>query len=433
MTVEQIQAIEPKLEQFLGRFDGCFGRPEPAGHLDTFVRGQLSDLPRKSIEPIALAAGTPPRTLQQFFSRALWDEEQMRDQIQRHVAAEHAHPQAIGILDATSHPKKGDQTPGVGRQWCGARGKVDNCVSTVHLAYAAPDGFRVLLDGELFLPEDWAADPERRRKAGIPEHLTCRTKWQIALELLDRAAANGICLPWVTFDEDYGRKAFMEGLQARGQRFAGEVPSSFWAWSHRPAFYDRPDAAGRSADWLNKHAPATSTVQNLVRFSPAFRKQPWRAFEVRQAAQGPIVWEAKFAPLYLRGSDGRVIGPLWLVVARNVLDREDLKYIVSNAPPGCFGEAILGVGLGRYPVERCFEDDKTELGLDHFEVRNCLSLKRHLIVTGVSSLFLAETCRRGRGEKSAPDGLPGACRGQRNDHREVHARPTAAGIFAAAV
>ena len=195
----------------------------------------MSDLPRKSIEPIALHFGTPPRTLQEFLSQAHWDEDRMRQRMQEHVANHYNHPQAVGVIDETSYLKKGKRTPGVKRQHCGAVGKKDNCTVTVHLAYATPADFRVLLDGELFLPEDWSADRERCREAGIPEEMVYRPKWQIALDLRDRAVANGVPLPWLTFDEGYGRiPEFHQQLDQRGQRYVAEVPCNFYGWCKRP-------------------------------------------------------------------------------------------------------------------------------------------------------------------------------------------------------
>ena len=146
----------------------------------------MSSLQDKSVEPIALKAGVAPRTLQEFLSQLKWDQDKLRDRLQDIVRTEHAGRHAIGIFDETSYVKKGDKTPGVKRQWCGAVGKEENCMVTVHLGYACGE-FHCLLDGELFLPEDWSADRQRCREAGIPEAITYRPKWQIALELLDRA------------------------------------------------------------------------------------------------------------------------------------------------------------------------------------------------------------------------------------------------------
>jgi SRSO17 transposase len=166
MDEDEIEALGPTLDTYLAEFDDCFGRVEPRGHLGAYVRGQLSNLARKSVEPIALAAGMAPRTLQLFLAGGKWLHGMMRDRLQQVVARDHADPLAVGQIDETSHPKKGDQTPGVGRQWSGAAGKVDNCVVTVHLGYATPGGFHALLDGDLFLPADWSADRPTGRPTG---------------------------------------------------------------------------------------------------------------------------------------------------------------------------------------------------------------------------------------------------------------------------
>jgi len=214
MTADEILALRPRLQQFLRRFDACFVKDSTRDHLRVYVYGQLSNLPRKSIEPIALAAQMPPKTLQQFLTLAKWDHLLMRDRLQQLVGSHHRSLQTIGVFDETSCPKKGDKTPGVQHQYCGATGKTDHCIVTVHLALA--DGlFHCLLDSELFLPEAWSHDRARCRTAGIPEALVYRPKWQIALELYDVACGNGLAFSWVTFDEDYGGKpGFLRGLIA---------------------------------------------------------------------------------------------------------------------------------------------------------------------------------------------------------------------------
>ena len=166
MDAEQIRGLQPMLAGYLKRFADCFSRKDTRKHLSVYVAGQLSDLERKSVEPIALAADVPVRTLQEFLSQHRWREDLVRDRLQSIVAAEHASAHAVGIIDETSALKKGNKTPGVQRQYLGAVGKQDNGIVTVHLAYAADD-FHCLLDGELFLPESWSEDRQRCREAGI--------------------------------------------------------------------------------------------------------------------------------------------------------------------------------------------------------------------------------------------------------------------------
>src|SRR5229473_3074214 len=149
MDAKELRKLRPELDRFLGRFHDCFSNGKTRQHLPLYVSGQLSDLDRKSVEPIALRAGLPPRTLQEFLSLLSWDELRMRDRVQRIIASEHAGPNTVGLMDETSVVKKGTKTPGVQRQWCGHVGKVENCMVTVHLGYAR-DSFQCLLDGELF-------------------------------------------------------------------------------------------------------------------------------------------------------------------------------------------------------------------------------------------------------------------------------------------
>ena len=143
----------------------------------------------------------------------------------------------------------------------------------------------------------------------------------------------------------------------------------------------------------------------MVKYCEAFRRQPWEKFYVKDTTKGPEVWEAKAAPMYLK-RDGLPTWPHWLIVVRNALDPDEIKYFVSNAPAGTPLEVMLHVAFQRFHVQRCFEEEKDELGMDHFEVRNYTSLKRHLLLTAVSHLFLAKVHRQWRGEESAPDGQP---------------------------
>jgi FOG: Transposase len=200
MQAKQIRRLKPKLSKFLGRFDDCFSRKDTRAHLPVYVQGQLSELPDKSVEPIAIKAGVAPRTLQEFLSQLKWDQERMRDRLPEIVRTEHAGPRSIGILDETRFAKHGDQTPGVQRQWCGSEGTKENGIVTVPLG-SARDDFHCLLDSALFLPESWSADRDRCREAGLPETLTYRSQWVIALELYDHAVSQGLTFAWLTFDE----------------------------------------------------------------------------------------------------------------------------------------------------------------------------------------------------------------------------------------
>lgn len=416
MDVAQIRDMGRELGVFLGEFDDCFGRSEPREHLHTYVAGQVSDLERKSVEPIALAAGVPPRTLQAFLSNAQWDQEHMVDHLQRIVARDHAHPKAIGVIDETGNPKKGRHTAGVERQWCGNTGKVDNCVVGVHLSYVVGD-FHCLLDSDLYLPEPWADDPARRAEAKIPDDVAFRTKPQIALDQMRRALGNGIRVTAWTFDEAYGRgRDFLDGLDGQGQNYVGEVPSDFVGWTQFPRVLrsPRPQERGkrgkkRQYPRLARKALPACRVDNLCTYSPVFQKQPWQRFRIKDGEKGPVVWEAKPCRFYRKqGSDGLPRAAHTLIVARNVLQPDEVKYFVSNLLVGSEGvtlEWLLWIAFSRWPIERCFEVAKRELGMDHFEVRSWCGIHRHLYISQVSQLFCARVHQRLR-EKNAPRFVP---------------------------
>jgi SRSO17 transposase len=418
MDAAEIRRLKTKLLKYLREYRDCFGRSDTRGHLTTYVEGQLSKLDRKSVEPIALAAGVPPRTLQQFLNSLEWDQEQLIDTLQWRVARDHTSDRSIGLIDETSCPKKGDKTPGVQRQWCGATGKKDNCLTTVHLGYAVDD-FHCLLGSDLFLPESWAEDRPRCRSAHIPDEVVYRPKWQIALELFDRARANGVSFRYLTFDEGYGGKPeFLRQLDAREQHYVAEVPRTFTGWLSAPYVTDRPyrrhgRGRGRAMPRLGAGSAAAQSVEHHLNWTPDLKDQAWTRFRIKDTQKGPMVWEIKHVQLTPKDENGLPATAMHLIMARNVREILDVKYFVSNAPPETPVKELLHVAFSRWRVERCFEDQKTELGFDHFEGRSYRGLIRHQAVTAVSHLFLSEMRQQLRGEKPGVDRLSGPHRGGR--------------------
>src|SRR5947209_9323302 len=232
MTDKELRGLGPALADYLDRYLFCCAYTQTFAHLNTYVRGLLSDLERKTCEPIALKAGTPVRSLQEFLRDHLWDFARVRDLLGQHTAELLQKPDepgglgTVGIIDETSAAKKGDKTPGVQRQHLGCLGKIDNGIVTVHLGVCR-GLYKSLIDADLFLPQSWSDDRPRCRQAGIPDEVVYRPKWQMALEQIDRAKGNGIQLDWLTFDEGYGScPGFLLGLDERQLPFVGEVPRS---------------------------------------------------------------------------------------------------------------------------------------------------------------------------------------------------------------
>ena len=400
MDVRGLRALRRELDVFVSRFDDCIKTAPSRRHLATYVAGQLSDLSRENVAAIALDAGVAPRSLQEFLGIHCWDEEALRDRVQEGVRDEHADPSALAVIDETSYAKKGHKTVGVQRQYCGATGKVDNCVVSVHLGYVAGD-FHTLLDGDLYLPKRWADDPERCREAGIPEGVVYRPKWQIALDLLLHAVANGVSFRYLTADELYGRcGAFRAGVDELGLVYVVEVPCSLSGWTKRPRVLPPGRQTGRAGPSRAKPRLAP-TARRPRRVDGLWKRggPSWEAFDVKNTQKGPVVWEARVTRFHPRTDEGLPGDEGCLIVARHVLTGE-VKYFLSNAPADTPVAVLLRVAFDRDHVEKLFEESKGEVGLDHFEARGYRAVRRHLVLSQVSLLFLAEQTEQLRGGKS---------------------------------
>jgi SRSO17 transposase len=289
----------------------------------------------------------------------------MRSCVRKIVASEHADPNAVGVVDETSFDKSGCKTVGVQRQWCGHTGKVDNCVQTVHLSYVARD-FATIVDSDLFLPQAWVKEEQRRREAGVPAGVKFRKKWEIALEMLDRTLKDGIILRWITADEFYGRVSkFLEGVAARGCWYVVEIPVCTWGWT--AAGYARGIEHRRIDKLFERGGPS------------------WETYYVKDTTKGPILWRVRATRFVPHAGTDR--SEKWLLIAVNPLTGEK-KYFSSNAPPETPLETLLTVAFTRWRIENNFEESKQEVGLDHFEVRTYTALQRHLAISMVSLLFL---------------------------------------------
>jgi len=388
MDVRELRQVRRALNRFVSKFDHCIKTRASRAHLRTYVTGQLGSLERKSVEPIALDAGVPPRTLQQFLSAHCWDEGSVGRRLRSWVTRKHGYRNAIGVIDETSFAKKGTKTAGVQRQYCGTTGKTDNCVVTVHLGYVTPD-FHALLDGDLYLPASWIEDPVRRREAGIPAAVSFKPKWQIALELIQRSCAEGLPLQWITADEIYGRAGeFRDGVAAAGLWSVVEIPSNLTGWTRVPQVEPAGTvvASGRTL----KHRRVVEGERAARPVSDLWHRggPSWQLYRVKETEKGPVVWEVR-ATRFFPHRHGVPGEEEVLLVAREVLTGE-MKYFLAHAPQETAVAEILCVAFSRWHIERLFEDSKGEVGLDHFEVRKYRSLRRHLVLTQLSLGFLAD-------------------------------------------
>jgi SRSO17 transposase len=396
MTTDEIRALEPNARRRLEPFRDCFKKAPVFDYLVSYSLGLLATFERKSIEPIALWIGAAVRTLQLFLSQFTWDHERIESRFRRMVMDEFGSDNAIGVIDASAHAKQGDKTPGVQRQWCGESGKIDNCVVGQHLIYTNNDPknpFTACVASDLYLPESWIEDRDRRAEAHIPENAMFRTKWEMAADQVEACLADGIRFAWITSDEEYTSvPEFIYRMDRSGQRLIGEVRANFRCWTKRPAC--------RSLQGPH----ASKRVDNVCRFSPAFRQQSWQRIHIKNTTRGHCVWEVKATRVHLVAKDtqGRTSPtdrPYWLILARNP-ETGEIKYFLSNASENTSLEEMLRVAFGRWHVEKWFERAKQQCGFGAFEVRTYQSVIRHWLCSRLGMYILAAETTQLRGEKS---------------------------------
>jgi len=262
----------------------------------------------------------------------------------------------------------------------------------VHLLYTDNDADNPacgMLDSELYLPESWAEDRARRSEAGVPADAIYRPKWLIAAEEVALALSRGVRLSYVTFDEEFGGvPAFWFTLDGLGQRAIGEVPKTFRCWPTPPKY-------------RSPRGPfAAKTVENAVRYSPAFTTQPWRKMTIKGPTRGPCEWQIKAARVQLSDGGEPTDRRYWLIAARHP-ERGEMKYFICNAAESASLERMMRAAFARWHVEKWFERARQLTGFGDFEVRTYQGLLRHWLCSRLAMFFLAAETTRLREKKCA--------------------------------
>src|SRR5436305_5350655 len=320
LTPEAVAGCQDRLNAFLQRYLPHFYRTEHRAHASTVIHGLLSGLERKTCEPIATQAGLHRKTLQTFVGAGAWEDDGVMAELRQHVRQELAEPEGVVVIDPSAFPKKGTESCGVARQWCGRLGKVDNCQVGVFLAYAARTGYAPL-DRRLFLPEDWADDPIRRDKCHVPPEVEVPEKRLIALDLLDRSL-QGLAHGWIAGDDEFGRASeFRVALRLRKEPYVLDVPCNTTV---RDPERRRPPR--RKAGAGRKREVPFVRAAVWARSQPASR---WERITVRAGEKGPLEVEAMTVRVRTK-QDGRIGPEERLIVQRSVgVARSD--YAVTNA------------------------------------------------------------------------------------------------------
>jgi SRSO17 transposase len=394
-----VKRLASELSDYYAGYAPLFLRSEQREWAQLYLRGQLSDLERKSIEPMVLRErgkdSNAVRAVQQFIGEGAWDDDRISKRHQQLVAEDLGEPDGTVILDGSGFPKKGDHSVGVQRQYCGALGKIANCQQGVFLVYASSRG-HTFLDRRLYMPESWfdKAHAAKRKKCGVPKKLVFKTEPELGLEMLTKINERGVVpFAWVNADEHYGMNPdFLDGVAGLGKWYFAEVPVTTMVWPEEvkilPAGLGQAgnlkSGRPRSGPRVAKNEPAPQDVRQIGASLPA---KVWKRFTIKEGAKGPIT--ADFAFVRAVSKRGRRPGhEVWVIFRRSTSDPTEIKYYLSNAPAKIAKTDLVRQAGLRWPVETALEEGKSELGMDHYETRTWRGWHHHMTLTFLAHHFL---------------------------------------------
>jgi SRSO17 transposase len=390
LSEQDIELFLDEMRDYIAMFGPAFQRVEQLEHSETYVRGLLGDATRKNIEQMALGLGENVRDLQYFVGQSPWKTEPVLEVHQRLVAETLGEADGVALIDESGVVKQGNCSVGVAAQYCGSVGKIANSQNGVYLGYASRKGYS-LIEGQLFMPESWFDEKhaEQRQACGVPSDLKAKTKPEIGLELLKRAVERGnLPFQWVAADELYGDSpAFRDGVAALNKWYFTEIKCSTLIWETRPEVY-LPEWKRRGRHptrlRLRNETDHPVRVDNLVSAIPP---EAWSKATIKEGSKGPIV--CNFAFLRLVESRANLPGPeVWLIIRRNLDDPKVVKFYFSNAPAETPLIEFVRISGMRWPIELIFEEDKGEIGLDHYETRSWLGWHHHMLLVALAHHFL---------------------------------------------
>ncbi len=379
------ETVRQSLAEHLSTYTPYLGRKEHYSHFVAMAQGLLSDLDRKSIEPIAMAfEGTDSvRTLTKFISDAKWDDENMKKAYQTELAEMLSADGGMITGDDTCFPKKGDNSAGVARQYCGNSGKIDNCQSAPMIGYVSGKGYG-LFDWRLYMPQSWFDESKKglRKQCKVPESLSFETKNKVLLNMIVSAHETGnLKAKYVGVDASYGSDAaFLDALPKELVYFA-DVRKNQLVFSSRPDM-NMPEYNGRG-----KHPkkPVAATKPVTVEEIAANEGNPFHDVVLGIGAKGPIFAKDK-AIQVVEVRNGLPGNDVWLYVRR--LEDGSLKYSLTNAPSSSVIDEIRKPALLRWSIEQCFKELKTYLGMDHYETRNWVAFHRYMLLSNLAHMFI---------------------------------------------
>jgi SRSO17 transposase len=371
LTDDDLTAWVAGLDDLFARVAGRFHRVEPRRRARAYVRGLLAPLAGKNGWTLAEAAGdATPDGMQRLLNAATWDADGIRDDLRAYTVEHLGEREGMLAVDETGFLKKGTKSAGVQRQYSGTAGRIENCQLGVFLAYTTSKG-RALIDRELYLPKSWTGDRARCREASVPDEVEFATKTVLAQAMLARALDAGVPARWVTADEAYGKDyKFRTWLENRRIGYVLAVACN----------QTIPATAGTSrADLLAAQAPDNA----------------WKRRSCGDGAKGPRLFDWAIASLPVYEDTTPAGWSRWLLVRRSLTPDSrgelELAYYLCCAPTGTTDDDLIRVAGARWAVEECFQTAKTEIGLDHYQVRRYDAWYRHITLAMLAHTYLAVT------------------------------------------
>ena len=389
MTSEELDEWGADFYAFSARFADVFGRKEPRMQAVKYLRGLMSQVPRKNGWQMAEVMGDRiPDATQRLLYQAQWSADAARDRLLKYSIEVFGDEDGIGVVDETGFIKKGNRSVGVKRQYSGTAGKIENCQIGTFLSYATAKA-HVFLDRRLYLPEEWCNDAARREQAKVPTDVVFQTKPEQAMVMLEHAWQAGVPMRWVAGDEVYGDSSDLRDFIARhGRWYVLAVRTSTAVWRVRPPVVaPEPQERGRPRTRVHLAdgaAPAT-TVREVVAGWPESR---WQCLVVAQGEKGLITYDWACQRV-VESRDGLPGPDAWLIARRSLSDPTEIAYYLSNAPADTPLLKLAQVASQRYTVEQCIEEAKGETGLDDYEVRYWHSWHRHITLSMMAHTWLA--------------------------------------------
>ena len=359
------------IEGVHGCIAGRFHRSESRWRALEYLKGLLSPVERKNGWQLAEQAGdATPDGVQRLLSTYRWDADLVRDDLRGYVVEHLGDERGVLVVDETGFLKKGIKSVGVQRQYSGTAGRIENSQVGVFLTYATAQG-RVLLDRELYLPQVWADDSERRREGGVPEEVAFRTKPQLARLMLERAVEAGVPFRWVTGDEVYGNdRNLRRWLEREGIPHVVAIKRNEKLWA------------------LTDKGPRQVRADQLA---SGVEESHWMRLSAGNGAKGPRVYDwtrVVIRPLKEPGKG------YWLLARRSIARPEELAYYVCFGPADTTLGDLVWVAGTRWTIEECFEEAKGQVGLDQYEVRKWEGWYRHITLAMLAHAYLAVVRRR---------------------------------------